>query len=398
MSSQPARNPFRPSFGASPLHLAGRDDLVSSFSFGLLEGVGSPYRAVLLSGVRGVGKTVLLNELEDTGKAEGWVVLRCYPDDQLVDTLVHTSIPELLEQLNPTPRRRLSGGSIMGMGSVRTESNPEAHKRSPRPTLITRLRELTEELRPQGVGVLLTLDEVQAVKSTVIHELATAVQDLIRDQYDIAFVAAGLPHGVDELLQHEGTTFLRRAQRVDLHNVSVADTRAALLNTIEDSGRHIEADALEAAVILCHGYPYLIQVVGSLMWAVASRTGAQTIVSEHVRSIQDEVVKRMGQQVHRPALMTVPDGEMRLLRAMAELMEDVPSEKPSGNPGAADAEGITATVRMAPTAAIAHQLNIAPNGISARRSRLMRRDLICSPRFGYLAFTLPYLEEYILSH
>lgn len=71
-----ARNPFRPTFGVSPTVLAGRDSLLQSFKLGLAEGPGSPFRALLISGSRGMGKTVLLNEFEDAAASQGWITLR----------------------------------------------------------------------------------------------------------------------------------------------------------------------------------------------------------------------------------------------------------------------------------------------------------------------------------
>ncbi len=68
------RNPFRPTFGVSPHVLAGRDRLLADFELALAEGPGSPYRAILVSGARGIGKTVLLNELEDVARGLGWVI------------------------------------------------------------------------------------------------------------------------------------------------------------------------------------------------------------------------------------------------------------------------------------------------------------------------------------
>ena len=360
------RNPFRPSFGASPYFLAGRDELLRGFQLSLMEGPGSPNRALLLSGVRGVGKTVLLNELEDTAKTQGWVTLRCYPRANMIEELVHTTIPQAIAALNPQKQRTITGANIAGLGGIRTDENPEAVESTP--TLITRLHELAEHC----TGIFLTLDELQAAQPDHLQELATAVQDLIRDEYEIALACAGLPHGVEKLLQHEGTTFMRRATRVDLHAVADADVAITLRTTIEDAGKTIEETALHQAMDLCRGYPYLIQVVGSLAWAQASLQDSPIITEEHTHAISADAINRMMTQVHRPALMQVPDGEIAFLQAMAEF------------------DGVDV-----PTAEIAQALGTSPNGISARRQRLINRDLIESAGFGAVRFTLPYLGEYV---
>lgn len=363
------RNPFRPSFGASPYFLAGRGELLRDFQLSLMEGPGSPNRALLLSGVRGVGKTVLLNELEDTAAAQGWITLRSYPRSNMIEELVSTTIPQTISTLDPQKERTISGGSIAGVGGIRTSDNPKFLESAP--TLITRLRELAEH----STGILITLDELQAAQPEPLHELATAVQDLIRDEYEIAIACAGLPHGVEQLLQHEGTTFMRRATRIDLHAVADDDVSETLHTTITDGGKTIEPAGLARATALCKGYPYLIQVVGSLAWAQASLDEADTITDHNVQTIEADAIKRMMSQVHRPALTQVPDGEIAFLQAMANYGED-----------------------DVPTAEIARALGTSPNGISARRQRLINRDLIESAGFGAVRFTLPYLDEYVRSH
>jgi hypothetical protein len=372
----PPRNPFRPTFGVSPTVMAGRSSLLSAFGLGLAEGPGSPYRALIISGARGVGKTVLLNELEDSALAQGWVHLRAYPGPEMISTLVHTSIPELLDTLgSPTSRRMLSGGSITGVGSVTTVADP-GHRR-PQPTLITRLREVAAILQPRGTGVLITLDELQSADPRHLHDLATAVQDLMRDNHDIAFVAAGLPAGVEDLLQQEGTTFLRRAHRVDLTSVRPEEAARLFADTAESGGRVMETAAVDEAVRQSHGYPYLMQVVGSLAWAQANLQSADSITLDHVRMVREAAIERMGIQIHGPSFQGIPDQQMHLLHAIAEL-------SPDNEP-----------VR---TGDIAAHLDVAPNAISMAREALLRRSLVIVPRYGYLQFALPYAADHLLAH
>lgn len=374
--SLPFRNPFRPTFGVSPTIMAGRSSLVSAFGLGLAEGPGSPYRALLISGARGVGKTVLLNELEDTALGQGWVHLRAYPGPEMVSTLVRTSIPELLDALDsPTPKRMLSGGSITGVGSVSAMADPGY--RRPEPTLITRLREVATILQPRGTGVLITLDELQSAAPAHLHDLATAVQDLMRDNHDIAFVAAGLPAGVEDLLQQEGTTFLRRAHRVDLTSVAPEEAARLFRDTTDTGGRTMEPEAVAEAVRQSHGYPYLMQVVGSLAWAQANLQRTDSITSEQVRMVREAVIERMGIQIHSPSFQGVPDQQMHLLYAMAELSED------------------NQPVR---TGDIAAHMGVAPNAISMAREALLHRSLVTVPSYGHLQFALPYAAEHLLTH
>lgn len=367
------RNPFRPSFGVSPLYLAGREESLQDFRLGLAEGIGSPYRAMLVSGSRGIGKTVFLNEVEGVAEQEGWVVLRAYPDSHLIEHLIKTTIPAALDSLGEgLATRTITGASIAGIGSVST--SVEAAEK-PVPTLISKLRQLAKLVQQREAGVLLTVDEVQSVEPELLHELATAVQDLIRDEFDIAFVAAGLPYGINTLLQHDGTTFLRRAERVELMPVTNAEAKDVIINTVQDGGKTITDDAATAAAEVSEGYPYLVQLVGSMIWTYASVAKRDEITLTDVREAHPQIIKRMGTQVHRPALAGVPDSEVTMLRTMANLME--------GNDPVS-------------TGALAQALGVKPNALSVRRANLLARELIVVPKYGYLAFTLPYMREYLL--
>lgn len=372
----PDNNPFRPSFGASPLKLGGRDFEVNSFLYGLYGGVGSMQRVVLISGARGIGKTVLLNEFEDTARSMGWIVLRAYPDTHMVEHLRDSAIPEALAALDYAPRdgRRISGVSVAGIGSIKVDAPPPAD--TPLPTLISRLRALARAARAHETGVLLTLDEIQAVDVNQLSELATAVQDLVRDDADIAFASAGLTFGIDALLEHPGTTFMRRAHRLELAPLTDKVVARVLTETASSGGRRFTESALSHAVELVHGYPYLIQLVGALAWTKASIAGTTVITDEHVTELAPEIVQHMGNQVHAIALKTTTDREHEFLSAMAQC----------------DADQLGAI----PIAAIAQRLGKTTKALSMVRRGLIDKELITPARYGALRFVLPYFQDYLL--
>lgn len=367
-------NPFRPTFGVSPTILAGRDSLLESFKLGLAEGPGSPFRALLISGARGMGKTVMLNEFEDAAAEQGWVKVRVYPDETMVHTLTNSTLPQAIQdQSGPSSKRMLSGVSIPGVGQITAVANPDHSQ--PAPTLISRLRELAALLR--GVGILITLDELQSADISQLHELATAVQDLLRDDVDIALVAAGLPEGIDRLLQHEGTTFIRRAERIHLGEVNHNDAVAMFRETTTAGGRLIDEQAAHLAAQISVGYPYSMQLTGSLAWARATLDKTDRIAVTQVEAVRGEVIRRMGMQVHEPSLHSVPDGELTILYAIAELSENN---------------------EMVATGAIAALMQVETNALSMQRRQLLRRGLLTVPKYGYLNFTLPYMREYLLNN
>ena len=136
-------NPFRPTFGASPLKWAGRSAVLNDFTIGLDGGVGNPNRAMLISGHRGMGKTVLLTELEDLAAQQGWAVIRVSGRSNSVTQLIDSIIPEKINQLSSPSTRRIKDIRIAGLGGIGTEEIGTP----PVPTLESRLRELSEHLR-----------------------------------------------------------------------------------------------------------------------------------------------------------------------------------------------------------------------------------------------------------
>lgn len=362
-------NPFIPTFGVSPIVLAGRATVVTSFGRGLDGGVGDPRRVLLLSGPRGIGKTVTLNELEDEAKRRGWAVLRAHPN-AVVTPLIETEIPRILAMLKdqPTEKRRITGLSAGGVG-VRTEVDTSS---KPVASLISSLNELAEELGGEN-GILVTVDEVQSADPGELWELTSAIQDLMRDNHNIAFAAAGLPEGIGALLQHPGTTFLRRAQHANLGPMTPQDTADVLVKTAAEGGVTFERGALTDAVQLSRGYPYLVQLVGFHLFERAL-AGDNVVHASDTQAVTPDVLDTLGQLVHEPALRAVPPKQHEFLVAMARAQQ--------GN----DAVSVSD---------IADELGATLQSQSMARKALLDRELIYSPRRGFLNFTIPHMGYYL---
>ena len=360
-------NPFRPTFGAPPLFWVGRGIVLDNFRTALDGSAGNASRSMVLSGARGIGKTVLINELEDIAEARGWVTLRASGRSTMVEELVDTTIPRLLERLSPSDKKKVSRIGIGGVGSIGFD-----HQKEDRftPTLNTRLRELSAELN--GTGILLTIDEVQDADVEELTTIAVAYQDLVRDEIDIALVAAGLPQGVNHLLDLPGVTFLRRAQKFVLGPLSPANAEQALEHTASGSGLEFSHEAITDAAALTRGYPYLVQLVGSLAWERSRRNQESGISQQTIATIAPDAISIMGAQVHQPATLALPPAQREFLEAMA----------------AVEVEGI-ATI-----ADIAGHMDRTVRSLSATRQRLIDADLIEPTAHGKLRYVIPYMGEY----
>jgi AAA ATPase domain len=362
-------NPFKPTFGASPPLLAGRNELITEFTEALLDGPGSAGRATLYTGARGAGKTVLLNEIEEAAKSHGWIVVSETATPGLIDRLTQSRLPELLRQFDPDAvRRRLTGVRLpfSGGGGLDWETL-ESHV--VKVDLRGQLNLLTDLLAESETGLLITLDEVHRNRIDEMRELATSVQHAFREDRELAFAAAGLSSSISELLQDDVLTFLRRADRYHLGAVEPDEVRRALEDPIIRGGRTVAPDALQAMVEGTQGYPFLIQLVGSHCWRVQRR--AELISLADAETGVASARRRLGSLVHAPALKKCSDVDRSFLLAMAE--DEGPSKTPD----------------------IAKRLEVEKRYVSIYRQRLIDAELIEAVGHGYVEFAVPYLRDYL---
>lgn len=361
-----ATNPFRPSFGVNPVVTAGRDSILRNIEFSLAEGIGSPYRFTLISGARGSGKTVFLNQIEKAAKNHGWEILRARAASTDHGDIVQSQLPKILNRVDPdATHRSIEQITIAGIGGGKiatTNRYSEGH------TLYSLLNDAARMLTNRGVGVLLTLDELQSADPRALHQLTDAIQDVVRDGFNVALVCAGLPMEINKLLEHPGTTFLRRAIRVEFEDFDDETVSTTLQSTAASAGSEFDPSALQLATTFAHGYAYLIQLVGSISWTLAA---GKTIHTSHVNEARPLIIERMGQQVIKPALHQVPTREMEFLLAMKE--DDGPSVMSD----------------------IALRTKLGGSQPSTYRSRLIRRGLIQPAGHGRVDFAIPYLREYL---
>lgn len=363
-----ARNPFRPTAGATPPLLVGRDEVLEEVVESLEDGPGAPGRLALFVGTRGVGKTVMLTEVGDQALRHGWVTFAETATPGLVSRLQH-AVTRALHDADPTtaPSRTVTGLTLPVIGGGVTTSAPPAEVVEWR----HELGRLLDVLERNGVGLLITVDEVHKGARGDLRDLAATVQHLIREDRDIALAMAGLPSSVSDLLNDDVLTFLRRATRFTLADVPLDAVRDALRETITSEGRTIDDDALEEASAATGGYPFLIQLVGYHIWRKA-RGG--TINLAAVREGVPAARKRLGATVHETALADLSDVDRTYLLAMAQ----DPGESSTGE--------------------IARRLGETPYYASTYRHRLITAGVIEPTRRGYVDSTIPYLREFLREH
>lgn len=363
MSPQP-QNPFRPSAGAEPPQLIGRAGLLDEFIYGLHIRSGAPGLLTIFTGSRGIGKTVMLGEAEDAARARGWLVVSETATDGFLGRIGEAMRAALDEAGNGPAGRKITGISAAGF-SVTTQLPPEQQ---------TGWRQVGEQLLQildnRETGLLITLDEIQGADRNELAQLAASVQHFIRERRPVALVFAGLPSAVSDLLNEGVTTFLRRADRVDLHAAAVDEVETSFRQTFAALPYEINPDLIRAAAESTGGYPFLIQLVGYHLWQLAEAKD-EALTPEDLEVALRTAHRRNARAVIDTALAATTPKDRDFLRAMSE--DDGPST----------------------TADIGQRLGDHKNTVSNYRARLIDAGLIQQTGRGRVDFAIPGLREHM---
>lgn len=358
-------NPFKPTAGAEPPVLAGRDAVLSDFEIGLEEGVGAPGRLMRITGPRGSGKTVLLTELGDIARQHGW---------RVVDVTAAGHLPELIcRRLEKEKRSDYSVELDLKVIKARAQKDDSLKTED----IYEVLERVVGKLTEKGYGLLVTVDEIQDASIEDVREVAVAIQHLIRERRNIAFVFAGLTAGVMNLLGEDGPTFLRRAYPEELDTIPVDEVEAALGATFEKSEVLIGEEELSLAAHSTAGYAYLIQLVGYYVWRAAQVRAGAKLDAITMGDVEKGVVaarREFERTVLETAIAHLPKRAMEYLLAMAE-------DKLASSTGE-----------------IANRLGVFASSLSTTRKLLVSRQVIESTARGYVGFSIPFMREYLVEN
>lgn len=357
-------NPFKPTAGAIPPEIIGRTGLLDEFDYGLRLGSGAPGLLTIFTGARGIGKTVMLREAHDVARRHGWAVLSETAQGLFMGRLGE-SMRSLGEELGDGPNgRRITALGLAGF-SVTTQLPPE------RQVAWRQLGEtLLRLLDSRGTGLVITVDEIHAADRGELAALAANVQHFISDGLPIALIFAGLPAAVSDLLNEGVATFLRRADKIDLHAAAIRDVETSFLQTFEEAKFDVAPALVRKAAEATGGYPFLIQLVGYFLWKEAE-THSDVLSPESVELAIEAAHRRNARVVIEAALATVSAKDREFLQAMSE------DEGPSA------------------TGDIGRRLGAKPTLVSKYRTRLMAAGLIEQVSHGVVAFAIPGLRQYL---
>lgn len=375
-----ARNPFTASLGVTPPALVGRGEILDDIDFALDNGPGTHERISVVTGPRGIGKTVFLNAVEDIARGKSWWVFSETATQGFVGRL-RDEVYRSLEGFVSQHRTHLSALTLGGLGIEfgRKEShNPTVTLRNALTGLFYAQAEVDKKLRQDPVGILLSLDELHHLSKQEVIEFSVTIQHLVREGFNIAVLMAGIPTAVKPLLAGVGganpITFLRRANRIELGRIQDEDVRLGLEQPVIDAGMQWCPNALKLAVSACNGYPFQIQLVGQWSFQSALRQQSVRIDEENARDGVAKALRKLGQLVHEPALADLSDVDRTFLAAMA--LDDGPSNIND----------------------IAQRLGVSAQYAGNYRRRLVDAEMIEVTKTAYVDFTLPHLRAYLRDH
>jgi AAA ATPase-like protein len=394
----PVRNPYAPGAGQRPPELAGRDGELAAFDV-LLERVARsrPERSVVLTGLRGVGKTVLLNAMRGAAVRRGWGTgkLEARPDQPLRHPLaaaLHLAVRELARPNRGEAEHVLGVLKAFAQRESRTASGkapklrdrwqpgidaPVVTGRADSGDIEIDLVELFTDVAglagDAGHGVAVFIDEMQDLMPDDVSALCAACHEVSQQGLPLVVVGAGLPHLPAVLSASKSySERLFRYARIDRLDRAAAD--AALQRPAREEDAAFDGAALEAMYTATGGYPYFVQAYGKVAWDVAPRspiTAADVAVA--VPEAQAELaVGFFGSRYERAT-----PAEREYLRAMAEVADPDAPDQPVA------------------TSAVAESVGRQPQSLSPARDGLLKKGLVYSGQRGKIAFTVPHFGFYL---
>jgi hypothetical protein len=384
----PIKNPYSPGAGSPPPELVGRDPILAHAR--VLLGrtkLKRPEKSMLLTGLRGVGKTVLLNEIDRLAKAEGYrTVLIEALEEKPLGPLIAPHLRTLLFDLDRMAGfgdkakrglrilRSFMGAIKVSMGDVTfgLDIDPQVGTADSGdleidlPSLFVAVAEAAEE---RGCAVAILVDELQYFSAKELGALIMAMHRVQQLQLPIVLLGAGLP--ILPGLAGQAKSYAERLFSFpDVGALSEEDAARALRDPARDAGVVFEDEALQDVFRATKGYPYFLQEWGYQAWNVAP---ASPITRQVVARATATVIPRLDQNFFRVRFDRLTPSEKNFLRAMA-----IPG------PGAHR------------TGEVAELLGQKITSLGPVRARLIRKGMIYSPAHGDLAFTVPLFDEFML--
>lgn len=378
-------NPYTPGAGSMPDALVGRDNILEDARV-LLERAlrGRTSKSMVMVGLRGVGKTVLLNKIEAMAQELHFRTVSFEVTEE--KSLISALVPELRRVLLALNRMEGVGEKVRRglialrnfIGTVKLTCSDFGLELEPMPGVADSGNmeiDLTElfllcaaAAEEKGQGIALLIDEIQLLKPDELSALIMAMHKIQQKQASLVLVGAGLP--TIPGLAGEAKSYAERLFSYPrVGRLKQEDAHAALRKPAAQEGVIFDEDALEYVFRKTQGYPYFLQEWGAHAWEAASN---DIITLHDVEQISDDVLQTLDESFFRVRYDRLTEAEKRFLRAMAEL----------GNEGCR-------------SGAVANILQVKPTATTTVRSSLISKGMIYSPAYGHIDFSVPLFGDFL---
>lgn len=379
---QSAQNPYNPGAGTPPPELAGRDPLIAQARLAI-ERVrnGRPAKSFVMLGLRGVGKTVLLNEFEQIAEQNGCqtAMLETDPDKPLAQQLA----PQLHRILLRLDRIKKAGNDMQAAfnslrafaAAFKVQLGDLEFGLVPSPAtgdLVVDLTDLFvaigEAAKKRDTAVVLLIDEIQYIQKGDLGALIMALHKISQRQLPVLLFGGGLP----QLAKLAGDAKSYAERLFDYPSIGPLDAgsakQALATPALRDKVKFSD-DALDYIVAQTGGYPFFLQVWGAHCWEAAP---ASPITLAHAKKASEQAVAALDESIFKVRLARLTDRQKAYARAMAEL-----GPEPANSSDVARLLGLT----VAQSAPI--------------RDELIKKGMAYSPERGLIGFTVPKFDEYM---
>ena len=332
MTAKPSKNPYRPGVGVRPLYLAGREAPLRRFDAMLRAAPEQPAN-MRVTGLRGVGKTVLLEVFGERAQAAEWepAFVELQPSHN-TDVAIRAVLGGLLEQtrrrLSRRERLRAAAGKALHAGSVAVsweEISLSVSFGSERERdLAVELFATVELALAKGrSGIILLLDEAQLVRDErdrhgehPLSLLLAPIVALQRRELPIGLVLCGLPTLAANLQKARSySERLFRGEEID--SLDATQALEAFTRPLEQTSRRADPALATSVVEEVEGYPYFLQLWGSELWDAAELAGAERLTPNLLDATRGEIYERLDRDFYEPRLATLTPAEQDLLLASA---------------------------------------------------------------------------------
>jgi AAA ATPase domain len=383
----PRTNPYSPGAGTLPPELAGRDEIILKASIALDRfRAGLPARSLLLVGLRGVGKTVLLTRIAQESDARGFVVVTVEaPEKRSLPALI---IPPMRSALLKLDRLASAGdlakkalrtlGGFVGAMKIKYQDIEFGVDLGDEPgiadsgdlehDLIDLFQEIGRAAKEKGTAVVFFIDELQYVEEDQFAALITALHKCAQNQLPVALIGAGLPQLVGNAGRAKSYAE-RLFEYPEIGPLPEGEAKRALVAPAAKHNVAFEEGALEEILVRTKAYPYFLQEWGKHSWHCA---GSSPITKSDAIAATELAISELDASFFRVRFDRLTPSEKKYLRAMAQLG---PGPHRSGD--------------------IAQLLHREVTNVAPTRSSLIKKGMIYSPSHGDNSFTVPLFDGYM---